>query len=141
MKIQMIIATALLNLFIYTVNATKPYCLYAPDKSCFAAGWPSCCHKGDGSSCPTTRPICDLAPRGYCVYAADKKCYQSGWPACCADQACPVQRPPCDVPVGASYCMDAPDTTCYKTGWPGCCSNNSESDPCPTAKPSCELLY
>jgi hypothetical protein len=64
------------------------YCTYAPDKTCYANGWPPCCSQNGGVNCPKIRPDCtieSLTPPGasYCTYAPDTTCYRSGWPACC----------------------------------------------------------
>jgi hypothetical protein len=60
------------------------YCTYAPDKTCYANGWPPCCSQKGGVNCPKDRPPCTIdALPAYCTYAPDTRCYQSGRPKCC----------------------------------------------------------
>lgn len=61
------------------------YCTYAPDKTCFATGWPPCCSQDGGVNCPKNRPPCRPLPLrpAYCTSFPDTKCYKSGHPLCC----------------------------------------------------------
>jgi hypothetical protein len=36
------------------------YCTYAPDKSCYKHGWPSCCMRNGGANCPVNEPPCNV---------------------------------------------------------------------------------
>lgn len=58
------------------------YCTYAPDKTCYANGWPPCCSKNGGVNCPKVKPPCRVRP-AYCTSYPDTNCYKNGYPQCC----------------------------------------------------------
>lgn len=41
------------------------YCTWAPDKTCYKSGWPSCC-SADGNNCPKQQPPCDVPAKKKC---------------------------------------------------------------------------
>ena len=46
---------------------SAPYCLYAPNQSCYAEGWPSCC-VSNTTDCPDEQPQCELVGSSYCTW-------------------------------------------------------------------------
>jgi len=126
----------------------EDYCTYAPDKSCYESGWPSCCLKKDAIPCPEDPEPCAVGIPvlwgSYCTHTPDPSCYTNGYPECCSSDEveCPDEPGPCDVdesesPIfGSSYCTYSPDKSCYSSGWPVCCGD--ESIDCPKEKPACD---
>ena len=146
-----------------SVNVTEPplvgtsYCTYAPDYSCYATGWPSCCSV-DFTTCPEERPPCEtdevdqpdngeidnvnvteppLVGTSYCTYAPDYSCYATGWPSCCSDATtCPKERPPCETNGGLGTGVKPPAQCPLVLG---CCEEDCCGEGTSWESPSCIL--